>query len=489
MSTRPEGAGRRSSLRRRLVTTVVALTGGALLVGGATSVLLLHDHLHEQVEKELFVSETLLRSFFDSVGQRGVDVVGLDRGAATPPGALARYVVQIRDRTGRIEYHFDGSLAGGQPALPFLDLNEVRRRAGHPFRVEAIDNPGRRFAVLTGVLPDRSGSYVIAVNHDSVEEVLARHATIWLGVTGAALVLVAALAYLATNRTLRPLAEIRRTADAITAGDLSRRVPPAPGHTEIGQLVSWTNEMLDHMEQAVRDRTDVERRLRRFVADASHELRTPLTSMRGFAELYRQGVVTEPEQVGRVMTRIEDEAVRLGDLVDDLLLLAQLDHGPDRVRVPVELSGLAEDAVFDARARDPGRPVELGLPARPPPAVRGDPGQLHQLLTNLLANAVRHTPADTPVRVTVHAGDGMVFVDVADRGPGLTPDQLAVVFERFVRLDRGRARSQGGSGLGLAIVAAIAAAHGGRVEYRETPGGGATFRVALPAMSDVSSSA
>ncbi|HEY0561302.1 MAG TPA: ATP-binding protein [Frankiaceae bacterium] len=222
---------------------------------------------------------------------------------------------------------------------------------------------------------------------------------------------------------------------------------------------------------------------RRFVTDASHELRTPLTSIRGFAELFRAGAAEDPETLARVMRRIEDEAKRMGLLVEDLLLLARLDQQRPLERTPVDLVALASDAVHDAGAVDPGRPLTLAIPEHL--VVLGDEMRLRQVVGNLVTNALRHTPEGTPVTVRLAAGDGEAVLEVSDAGPGLAPDVAERVFERFYRVDPSRTRAQGvtkggGSGLGLSIVAAVVAAHGGRVDLETTPGEGATFRVSLP---------
>jgi two-component system OmpR family sensor kinase len=226
--------------------------------------------------------------------------------------------------------------------------------------------------------------------------------------------------------------------------------------------------------------------MRRFVADASHELRTPLTTIRGFAELYRQGGAASDADVARFMRRIEDEAKRMGLLVEDLLLLARMDQERPLARNPVDLLLLASDGVNDARAVAPDRPIRLEVGATdPPPVVLGDEARLRQVLANLIGNALTHTPAGTPVTVTVATATGRergptVVVSVADDGPGLTSEAAGRVFERFYRADAARNRRDGGSGLGLAIVAALVAGHGGAVSVESAPGAGACFRVELP---------
>jgi two-component system OmpR family sensor kinase len=254
--------------------------------------------------------------------------------------------------------------------------------------------------------------------------------------------------------------------------------------------------MLGRIESAVTEKEATaaaaqasEERMRRFIADASHELRTPLTSIRGFAELYRQGAVQNPEQVPGLLARIEDEATRMGLLVEDLLLLARLDQARPIERVPVDLVAVATDAVVAAQVSHPDRRVEVRVvgEADLPPDVLGDDARLRQIAGNLIQNACTHTPAGTPVRVSVGAmqenGSRWAVLEVADDGPGLTAEECDRVFERFYRTDASRNRRTGGSGLGLSIVAALVAAHGGRVDVQSAPGAGATFRVRLPASS------
>jgi len=228
-----------------------------------------------------------------------------------------------------------------------------------------------------------------------------------------------------------------------------------------------------------------EARMRRFVADASHELRTPLTSIRGFAELYRQGAVRTPEETRRLMQRIESEGARMGLLVEDLLQLARLDQQRPLTILPVDLAEIAGDAVHDARAVQPDRPITLHLDESltEVPVVLGDEARLRQVVGNLVTNALTHTPAD--VRVTVTLAEepddpDAVVLSVADEGPGMAAEDATRVFERFYRAESSRARESGGTGLGLAIVASLVAAHGGSVDVRTAPGRGADFRVRLP---------
>jgi two-component system OmpR family sensor kinase len=269
-----------------------------------------------------------------------------------------------------------------------------------------------------------------------------------------------------------------KTADEIAGGDLSQRVSPSEGRTEIGRLGHALNTMLSKIESAFAERQRSEDRLRRFVADASHELRTPLTSIRGYAELFRRGAATRPDDLAKAMSRIEEEAARMGVLVEELLLLARLDQGRPLEVQPIDLSALATDAVADARVVEPQRTVDLDIDGTV--VVNGDAVRLRQVLDNLLTNVRTHTPVTAAAVVRVRSDDGTAVIEVEDHGPGMDEDQQARAFERFYRIDPSRSRDSGGVGLGLSIVSAIVEAHGGKVSLESTPGEGATFRIELP---------
>jgi two-component system OmpR family sensor kinase len=236
--------------------------------------------------------------------------------------------------------------------------------------------------------------------------------------------------------------------------------------------------MLTQLEEDIRQREESEHRLKRFVADASHELRTPLTSVRGYAELWRQGGLRNDAALADAMTRIERESARMGRLVEDLLLLARLDEGIALQHVPVDLSQIAQDVVTDASVVDPDRWVTVDAPA--PVLVLGDDDRLRQVVGNLVTNARTHTPAETPVHVYVRTEGPNALVMVRDEGPGMDRDTAARVFERFYRADVSRSRTQGGAGLGLSIVAAVVSALGGSVALDTAPNQGATFAIRMP---------
>jgi signal transduction histidine kinase len=368
-----------------------------------------------------------------------------------------------------------------------------------------------KFGTMAEPVP---GTILIATSLDEVDATVHRLSTINLLVGGLVLGGLALAGYSMVRTALRPLTRIEHTAAAIAGGDLSRRVPDDDPGTEVGRLGLALNTMLEQIETAFRAQAasettarTSEERMRRFVADASHELRTPLTSIRGFAELHRQGAVTDPAEVSRLLGRIEDEAKRMGLLVNDLLLLARLDQQRPFQRAPVDLLAVAADAVEAARATAPDREIVLdttvladaggagdggdhgdddgeGAGKSVPLVVAGDEPRLRQVVANLLDNALSYSPAGTPITMAIGTatrdGHALACMEVRDRGAGLSAEQAERVFERFYRTDKARSRAHGGTGLGLSIVAAITAAHGGNVEVDTAPGDGATFRVLLP---------
>ncbi|MEU6641693.1 HAMP domain-containing sensor histidine kinase [Saccharomonospora sp. NPDC046836] len=308
--------------------------------------------------------------------------------------------------------------------------------------------------------------------------------------TGAGLLVVLGVAgWFAVRAGLRPLRRIEDTAAAIAGGDLTRRIPDlAVPRTEVGRLSASLNGMLGQLENAFAARAASEEAMRAFVADVSHELRTPLFGIKGFAQLYLMGGLPERADVDRTMRRIDAEADRLKGLTENLLLLAQLDNAALHERAPVELEPtdlrtLAADAAHDLRALDPSRPIRLTGPgggqAKAAP-ILGDEARLRQVVVNLVSNVVAHTPAGTPVRIGVGTADGAAVFEIADSGPGLSPEAAARVFDRFYRVDSSRAR--GGTGLGLAIVRSLVTTQGGDVELRTAPGEGATFRIVFPVL-------
>ncbi len=346
-----------------------------------------------------------------------------------------------------------------------------------PFTVPSSTGGGQWRVVVVQRTGGDDGTLIFGARLNDMDATLGRMLTVEGVATVLVLAALAAMALWVLRLGVRPLAHMAETAGAIAAGDLSQRVEHADDRTEAGQLGTALNAMMEQIEEAFDERAATEERLRQFVADASHELRTPLTSIRGYAELWRAGGLREAGDVGEAMRRMEQEARRMGLLVDDLLLLARLDQGRPLETAPLAFDRLVDDAVRDARAVEPDRPIDLTAEAV---TVVGDDHRLRQVIGNLLANARLHTPPGTPVHVSLRAGGDRVRLEVADEGPGLAPEVAARVFERFYRGDPARTRARGGSGLGLSIVAAVAEAHGGRVSVDTAPGAGARFVVDLP---------
>jgi two-component system OmpR family sensor kinase len=502
----------RTPLRVKLVASVLLLATIGLLVAGTAASTALRSYMTKRVDQQLQFGGAFTAPPPDGGLQSGV--VSLTGSRALNFAAAectqtdlvisfrrptSRYV-RCSSLTGEVLSPSNATPAAGKtavPALPAWTQAQVVKQDGKPFTVSSKGS-GPRWRVRATVV----GPFII-MDANSLDDVdSAVHHLIWdeivIGLT--VLVLMAGVGYWIVRRSLRPLADVEHTAAAIAGGDLSRRVPHRDPRTEVGRLALSVNGMLSQIESAFRVRRNSEQaalaseqRMRQFVTDASHELRTPLTSIRGFAELYRQGAAGNPEDLARLMRRIEDEAARMGLLVDDLLLLARLDQQRPLEREIVDLVVIGTDAVHDAHAVAPDRAIGLEVvPGPPPPEIVGDESRLRQVVGNLLTNALTHTPAGTPITVRVGSrveSTGLyAVIEVADQGPGLDEEASARVFERFFRADPSRNRSLGGTGLGLSIVAALVAAHAGRVELETAPGRGATFRVLLPAAPELSES-
>jgi two-component system OmpR family sensor kinase len=470
-------AVRRTPLRVQLVLALVVLLAAVLLGSWFVASTSMQRYLLNQLDTRLSRSSVQI---LHSVN-KGFEPVypTYPHYRQIPPDTTQ---VQVRI-AGQTEW-LSPAPAGGQPNLP------RDPRIGVPFTVASPG--GGNWRALATSLPAIGGMVVVATSQSEVDATIGDLSRLYLWIALAGIGLLGVLGYVLVRSSLRPLEEVEQTAEAIAAGDLSRRVPVRRPGSEVGRLANAFNTMVDRIESAfhARQRSEAsarssEERMRRFVADASHELRTPLTSIRGYAELYRQGAVTSPDEVAGVLRRIEDQAARMGLLVQDLLLLARLDQQRPLERTPVDLAVLVVDAVHDAHVVAPDRSVNLRLPQADgeEPAsvpVLGDQERLRQVIGNLVTNAITHTPAGTPVEVRLRSEGTEAVLEVADSGPGLPPEAAERVFERFYRADPARGRDNGGTGLGLAIVAALVAAHGGRVSVDTAAGVGTTFQVRLP---------
>jgi two-component system OmpR family sensor kinase len=352
------------------------------------------------------------------------------------------------------------------PVGPVRTFTVDARTGSAQFRAAAFRPAGSSFTAF------------VAVPLNDFQDTLNHVALIGGIVTAAVLIGLGALAWWLIRLGLRPLEEMGETAGQIAAGDLSQRVEETNPRTEVGRLGVSLNSMLGQIEGAFAEREASEQRMRRFLADASHELRTPLTSIRGYAEVFGMGAAESPEDVDMAMRRIEQESARMSVMVNDLLSLARLDEVREPVRERVDLRELVAEACDDARASAPNRRIHLTAPA--PVVLFGDPDQLRQVLANLLGNATVHTPAGTPIEVTLASQGGNAVLTVRDHGRGIPDASGEQIFERFWRQSESRGRDSGGAGLGLAIVAGVVAAHGGRARAAKHPDGGAVFTIELP---------
>ena len=457
------------SLRGRLLVGVLGLVAVGVLATDVLTYRALRAFLLERTDQQLEGAVVVVAERL-SAEPRGPHGGGR---AVVPTGTYGALVDRDGGVVSTVTFGYEGD--GSAAPRPVVDAADLERRGA--FTTSATGGDGGRFRTVVAPLTN-GGALVVAVPLRDVTQTLRRLVAIEALATVAVLAAVAAVSASVVKAGLRPLQDIETTAHAIAAGDLGRRVERAEPRTEVGRLGLSLNAMLGQIQTAFEARQASEERLRRFVADASHELRTPLTSIRGYAELFRRGAASRPDEVADAMRRIEEESERMGLLVDDLLLLARLDQGRPLERQPVDLAALAADAVADARAVEPDRPIVFEQPE--PTVVAGDEARLRQVAANLLANVRQHTPPATPVRVAVRRNRAQAVLEVADEGPGLPPEQAERIFERFYRADPSRTRAHGGTGLGLSIVAAIVEAHGGRALVDTAPGAGARFSVELP---------
>ncbi len=480
------------SLRSRLTLGIVLLTAIGFLLSSLVVKNALEGYLVGQVDKQLLaLSQTALPQIAESgIAQDDDGYFGRHdeeherpAEAPRPRGPLSRipttFSVTVLDANGLVTGELGGDL-NAAPIADYLvgfDLEEVAEHQGEAFTVEGEGNNFRAVAVA---LPNNSGSIIAAQSLDDLNKTVGKLGFFFFLIGVALLTLIAIAARLVIKIGMRPLEDVEATAEQIAAGDLSARMPDANSHTEVGRLVTSLNSMLGRIEQSFGAKIESENKLRRFVADASHELRTPLTAIRGFSELYRQGAVSGEESTRELLGRIEGESIRMGALVEDLLLLARLDQAREMESKPVDLVALVESAVASARAAGPDHSVTCDLPDEEIFAL-GDEARIHQVVANLLANARAHTPAGTKIEVSVIQAEDGIRISVADDGPGLSSENQKKIFERFYRADTSRVRVDGeGSGLGLSIVDAVMKAHGGSVSVQSELGKGATFTLFFP---------
>jgi two-component system, OmpR family, sensor kinase len=469
------------SLRLRILSGLVGLLVIGLAAFGVGINRLMNGYLENQLDQQLVALAGTVRQvlatdkdqhdldrLFDLALPQKADagILRVPRGsdvAVLPPGL----VIEVRSQNGTLlDRQFAAKMKMDfrpdfSPGLPAPAPNEP---------VPASTGQGDyRALTVTMDEGDTPVLVTLAIPTAPVDGVLRELTLIELVLGVIIMVIGAGLALVMARVTARPLARIAATADAISGGDLTRRVPDKNPRTEVGRVGLALNAMLGEIQRYVDRLVASEQRMRRLLGDASHELSTPLTSIRGYAELFRSGAQDRPEDLARAMSRIEAEAARMTGLVEELLLLAELDEGRPLRPTRVDLATIAADAVDDARLAAPDRTIELEATAGL--YVHGEENRLRQVAANLLSNACRHTPPGTPITVTAAPG----VLEVADEGPGMDAERAAHIFDRFYG---------DGSGLGLAIVASIVAAHGGTVQVTSAPGEGATFRIELSAVQE-----
>src|SRR3954447_9525870 len=454
------------SLRARLMLgmglVAVVLVGTAIIITRATQANLL-----DQVDQRLKTAAQQGPRFPDDDGVHG------RRPAPVNDAYFAAFYPNgsVEDE---IHSYYGSTKALADPEIPSSRFSGSSD--GRPFTVSS-DHSGPQYRAVLAARPD-GGFVAVALPLTDVDAAVDRLIRVEIIVTAIILGLLALVTYWVLRLGVRPIKTMTATATAIAGGDLSHRVPEVAPGTEAGELGSALNQMLTRIEEAFDERTRTEARLRRFAADASHELRTPVATVRGYAELYRAGGLQEPNELSEAMRRTEQEAIRMGSLIEDLLLLARLDQGRPLELGSVDLAALARDTVADARVVHPER--DLTAEAPDPIVVQGDDGRLHQVVANLVGNAIVHTPPETRVVVRARVFGPEAMIEVSDDGPGMTQEVADQAFERFYRADPSRSRHKGGSGLGLSIVDAITLAHGGRAELHTAPGEGTTVRIFVP---------
>ncbi|MFC9384726.1 sensor histidine kinase [Streptomyces venezuelae] len=493
--SRPSRAGRPWSLRTRLVVSAVALIAVVAAVIGTVTTIAFRSYLYDRADEEVrAVSHWAAgpSAALPEPGRAGTDQLRFVVGPGAKTGTLGAVLTDGEVTAAGYSAEAEDSGVYGPPER-IKPLDDAQRAAlaavPRDGRPHTVDLPGGLGSYRVAYAEGGKGTFLTGIPLAEVEDALSTLILVELSVTGAGLFAASLAGTVLVRVALRPLRRVAVTARQVAqlplhSGEvaLHQRVPEpeADPRTEVGQVGAAINRMLDHVHSALDARQQSETRVRQFVADASHELRTPLASIRGYAELTRRGREECGPDTRHALGRIESEATRMTGLVEDLLLLARLDAGRPLSYEPTDLLPLVVDAVSDARAAGPGHHWSLELPEDGAPPVRADGARIQQVLVNLLANARTHTPPGTKVTARVRTDGGGVIVQIEDDGPGIPPELLPAVFERFARGDASRSRNAGSTGLGLAIVRAVVGAHGGDVDVESAPGR-TVFTVRLPA--------
>ena len=492
MQSRVGRAWEQVSLRSKLTGLSVALIGLLLLVSSFGTVSLLRAYLQQNTDNLLSSAATLLSQENPALIETKILAKRLNL-----PRLPSDYLISILDARGQTVFRIMATDSSNEalPNLSVLNLETSSATGGQAFDLdrtgalgEVTIDEGDSWRVVAQPFRNFRATVVVALPNSTNLELLRQYRAIGGGFGLLLLALSGLSIWLTIAQALRPLREVERTAKLVSSGDLSQRLMDRPGNTEIARLNRSLNSMLDSLEESVSSRNRTLGQMRRFVADASHELRTPLVSVRGYAELYRQGALTKKSEVQEAMGRIESEAIRMSLLVESLLTLARLDENQKLEATRTDLAKLIRDLI----ARDvPGEQrttlTMLSLSGAKLPddfklEAEVNESQILQVLVNLIENAKRFSELKSQIEVTIgQQSEGEVILEVVDHGEGIPKQLRDKVFERFYRADNSRNRETGGTGLGLAIVKEIVSLHKGRIEVRETPGGGSTFRVKLPA--------
>lgn len=469
------------SLSFRIMLTFVGLISAVLTVVIFLIGLTLRLYLTDEVDRSLISSGRIIAS-------QTVDRIVNDSEVQVIPSDFYFYI-NLTYRTPIEVIHSQVDAAYGTPAESAAMLRTPAAAASVPFTMRGTKDGVLWRGIVVPLKSDASGesagNVLIALPLASVMQAVSSLVQVMIALAIIIVLIGAFLSYIVVQRALRGVRTIERVTHQVAAGEISSRVPPIPPSTEVGALADSINTMLANIEYAFGVQHASEQRMRQFVSDASHELRTPLATVRGYAELYRMGGVPE-NQVNHAFERIESEATRMGNLVEDLLKLARLDEGRGLTYTEVDLTNAAFDAVDDFHARAPERHatvIALDGGAPQPLSVMADSDKVEQVLANLLANVLTHTPTEAAVEVAVGVrpeAPNEAVVEVRDHGPGIKAADRKRIFERFYRTDASRSRDTGGTGLGLSIVAATLAAHGGTARVSQTPGGGLTVSLTFP---------
>jgi two-component system, OmpR family, sensor kinase len=479
------------SLRSKLTGLSVALIGLLLLVSSFGTVSLLRAYLQQNTDNLISTTATIL-----SQENPGLIETKLLAKRLNLPRLPSDYLIAVLDGSGQTVFRIMATDSSNEalPNLEVINLEIARATGGQPFDLdrtgalgEVTIDEGDSWRVVAQPFRNYLATVVVALPNSTNLELLRQYRAIGGGFGFLLLALSGLSIWLTIAQALRPLREVERTAQLVSSGDLSQRLMERPGNTEIARLNRSLNSMLDSLEDSVSSRNKTLGQMRRFVADASHELRTPLVSVRGYAELYRQGALTKKSDVQEAMGRIESEAIRMSLLVESLLTLARLDENQKLEAAPTDLAKLVREVIEqDVPGKQRIRLTMLSLSGAKLATdfklvAEVNENQIRQVLVNLIENAKRFSEPKSEIEIAIgQKTEGEVVLEVIDHGEGIPKQLREKIFERFYRADSSRNRDTGGTGLGLAIVKEIVALHKGRVEVKETKGGGATFRVKLP---------